>query len=86
MLAVDGPGNVYLTDALPTKTCINKYTSDGIFITYLCPMTPYVHYSGLYIGAAFDTSGNMYVADGSYEVLKFALYIRSWRLPIRLRM
>ena len=79
-VAVDGNGNVYVADTYNHR--IQKFTSDGVFLT---KWGSYGSGDGQFNypeGIAVDGSGNVYVADsGNNRIQKFTadgIYLTKW--------
>ncbi len=79
-VAVDSLGNVYITDSNNRR--VQKFTSDGVFITKWGTSGAGDGQFNNPIGIAVDSSNNIYVADsGNYRVQKFTsdgLFITKW--------
>jgi hypothetical protein len=69
-MALDGSGNVYVAEALNHR--IQKFTSDGQFVTKWGSSGGEDGQFSLPSGIALDSSGNVYVADtGNHRIQKF---------------
>jgi DNA-binding beta-propeller fold protein YncE len=83
-IAVDGRGNLYVTD--PNNYRIQKFDADGNFLTAFGSFgRGQGQFRALPLGLAVDAAGNVYVADEAGRVQKFdgssGRFLDGWSTP-----